>query len=525
MAHFYRDRDDWKPLRVLFVYRIFLAIVYLAMFYAEAGDKEFGSYNRFIFAITSHAYFLFVALSLIPLHFKHPSFQLQAHGFTIVDITTLLFLMHANGGIHSGLGILLVITTASIGLLSSRKMALFHPAVATLGLFFETFYANLLSQSQSSYTHAATLGFTLFATGFLTHTLSQRAKKSEALAEQRGDDLESIEQLNDYIVQNMQSGVIALDKNHRAVVINDTASNLLQHPEATAGMPLKHLSPELNTHIKNWLKNPNQPKQSQFYLHGTSLQLQISSIKLGAYRIAIIIQDNAEIMQQMQQMKLASLGRLTASIAHEIRNPLGAISHANQLLNESENLDKIDTRMIEIIQNNTNRVNGIIENVLQLSRRSKSKSQSILLKPWLDEFVTEYVQIKNITIDELTYSVTPEDLAIQFDPSQLHQVLTSLANNALCYGRDTQGHIQLSIIAATDERPYIDVSDHGAGVQQENIQQLFEPFFTTENAGTGLGLYLAKEMSECNYAKLEYRESEIGACFRLTFTPSQDETE
>jgi len=511
----------WKPLRILFVYRLLLATLYVTLFFSEWGPKHFGEFDRTLFAYTSVGYLLLIILSGMALFYRYPRFVLQTNSLTLIDITTIILLMHANGGIKSGFGILLVITVASVGLIAGRRMALFHPAVATLGLFFQAFYTNLMTQESPEYTSVGILGFTLFVTGLLTQALSQRAKSSEALAAKRGVDLASMEQVNEYIIQHMRSGVFVLDGKGNIVLLNDSARVLLKSQGTPLGKPLRSISPELSECVAAWQKNPNTPQQAQLELHGTLLQLQISKINDSASnQIAVLIEDNAEIAQRLQHMKLASLGRLTASIAHEIRNPLSAISHANQLMQESVHLDKADQRMVEIIQKNTARVNTIIENVLQISRRCKTNLQCIHLQTWLTEFIEEYTQSNQIDATQMCFTLTPEDLQVHFDASQLHQVLTILANNALSYGRDEHNQVQIMMTAVgTQDRPYLLLQDAGQGVDQAHVHQLFEPFFTTENAGTGLGLYLARELSECNYAKLEYMPTpEAGACFRITFT-------
>ena len=465
----------WKPLRILFVYRFLLATLYVALFFSGYGPKHFGEFDRTLFAYTSVIYLLLIVISGVALFYRHPRFVLQTNTLTLIDITAIILLMHANGGIKSGFGILLVITIASVGLLASRRMALFHPAVATLALFFQTFYASLSSHQSASYTSVAILGFTLFVTGLLTQALSQRVKSSEALAAQRGMDLASMAQVNDYIIRLMRSGVMVLDAQERIVLFNESAVELLKSHHTQLGKPLKSVSPELKIHLNMWKKNPNSPRQTQLELHGTLLQLQISCIdNLGAYQTAILIEDNAEIAQRLQQMKLASLGRLTASIAHEIRNPLSAISHANQLMHESPHLDKADQRMVEIIQTNTERVNTIIENVLQISRRSKTNPQSISLHQWLTEFTAEYTQTNDIDAADMRFTLDPLDLKVHFDPSQLHQVLTILANNALLYGRDENHIAQVEINAkGIQSRAYLTLQDCGSGIQQAHVHQLF----------------------------------------------------
>ncbi|MEJ2611897.1 MAG: HAMP domain-containing sensor histidine kinase, partial [Candidatus Thiodiazotropha sp.] len=233
----------------------------------------------------------------------------------------------------------------------------------------------------------------------------------------------------------------------------------------------------------------------------------------------IFLEDTSQITREAQQMKLASLGRLTASIAHEIRNPLGAISHAAQLFHESSNLDKADRRLTEIITTNAARVNQVIENVLQLSRRDPGKPQPIALKSWLRKLVQELVKHHGFTEQEVLIQVEPEGTEVIADPEQLRQIITNLCNNARehCNAKP----LQLQLLGGMTQEfnhPVLDVVDNGPGIKPNVAKQIFEPFFTTRNNGTGLGLYIAKELSETNRIRLEYIPGPTGgSCFRLHF--------
>jgi two-component system sensor histidine kinase PilS (NtrC family) len=239
----------------------------------------------------------------------------------------------------------------------------------------------------------------------------------------------------------------------------------------------------------------------------------------------IFLEDTARMAQQAQQLKLASLGRLTASIAHEIRNPLGAISHAEQLLTESTDseasTDAGDKRLLEIIHTNTARVNDIIENVLQLSRRDLSMPEDLPLKDWLQDFIQEFVHSQKCDPADVALYLEPEDCTVHMDASQLHQVLWNLCQNGLRHSQDYPGQPKLELhggIAADSRKAFLDIIDHGPGVPPEARQNIFEPFFTTESKGSGLGLYIARELCECNQARLSYVAIPTGgACFRIEF--------
>ncbi|KZY72749.1 hypothetical protein A3737_28225 [Oleiphilus sp. HI0065] len=234
----------------------------------------------------------------------------------------------------------------------------------------------------------------------------------------------------------------------------------------------------------------------------------------------IFLEDTRLVTQRAQQLKLASLGRLTASIAHEVRNPLGAISHATQLLVESENLVPADRKMTDIIQRHCARVNGIIENTLTLSRRGKPDVREIELKPWLAKIIAQLKE-QDASYQRVFFITEDDDARARFDSSQLEQVLTNLIGNALYHGAkvDPESEIEIRLSTKRDTgQSMIEVLDRGEGVSKDDQKHLFEPFFTTESSGTGLGLYISRELCEANQANLNYLPREGGgSCFRVTF--------
>ena len=234
--------------------------------------------------------------------------------------------------------------------------------------------------------------------------------------------------------------------------------------------------------------------------------------------VLVFLEDASGLAQRAQQLKLAGLGRLAASIAHEIRNPLGAISHAGQLLDESNNLDKGDRRLTHMIRDNAERMNAIIEDVLQLGRGKPAEPERVALAPWLDGFVTDFVTTNVSARDTIAVSVEPEDLEVRFDPNQLRQVVWNLCENGLRHGNGGPGLELKARMGEQTWRPYLEVQDHGEGIPVEVEEQIFEPFYTTRVDGTGLGLYLARELCEGNQASLNLMRGQQGGRFRITFS-------
>jgi len=255
---------------------------------------------------------------------------------------------------------------------------------------------------------------------------------------------------------------------------------------------------------------------------GNGLELQPSFIALDQspnQQTLVFLEDLAQIAQQAQQLKLAALGRLTAGISHEIRNPLGAISHAAQLLAESEELDSADRRLTQIIQDHSQRMNRVIENVLQLSRRQQSAPQRLDLKPWLEHFVAESREQASER-QSIHLRINSGDFITLMDPDQLTQILDNLLRNGWRHSAllHQQAEVWLALFVDPDSQlAVLEVQDNGPGVPSDQQAHLFEPFFTTSSQGTGLGLYLSRELCESNQARLDFKPRQGGGCFRITF--------
>ena len=351
-------------------------------------------------------------------------------------------------------------------------------------------------------------------------------RETTALAEQRGIDLANLSELNEHVIKRLQSGVVVVDAKDNIRLMNESAWHMLGLPamKNTGNDKLVLVSAELARRLTAW--NNNEPQENAlFRCTSSGIDIMPSYTRLGHdvnSGTLIFLEDASRMAQQAQQMKLVSLGRLTASIAHEIRNPLGAISHAGQLLAESPQLDSADKRLTEIIHNNSSRVNDIVENVLQLSRRGNLAPEYLNLTTWLQNFVNDIAMGLNVEPDEIAVAITPPDLKIYFDSTQLHQVLWNLCQNGIRYSREYDGKPKLELIASLQEeghRAFLDVIDHGPGIDPETAQNIFEPFFTTDKKGSGLGLYIARELCETNKAHLSYIPLPVGgSCFRIEFT-------
>ena len=515
-------------LKIYTGYRIFLCAALLSTFVLASHGALVGSLNTDVFLVTTGIYLLFNLLGgafIFPKKSPLNNQQLFAHFF--IDIAAITIILDSSGGVASGLGILLVVIIAAASIILPKQLAALIAALASIAVIGDTArLVNIQVLGIASFLPAGLLGTILFITSLLLQNLSMRIRGAQLLAAQRSDDVSRLQSLNQSIVQRMRTGILVVNEQGAIQLANAAASELLANPkfqQTLTGHKTQTLPPHLMEQFNQWQAN-SQYRSTPFQAIDSGPELHASFSAFTPHHSAdidtlIFIEDNRRIAQQAQQIKLASLGRLTASIAHEIRNPLGAISHAAQLLAESDDLADADKRLSEIIQNHSKRMNNVIENILQLSRRSAPNPEQIVLDEWLKKFINDFEYSE---AGQHQFSLTGETgCEVNVDSSQLTQVVTNLAQNGLRYSLQKTGNatLQFHIHTSPDTQfPQLDIIDDGPGIDSDNREKLFEPFYTTEAKGSGLGLYISRELCEANQARLNYLITDQGkSCFRISF--------
>jgi two-component system sensor histidine kinase PilS (NtrC family) len=444
----------------------------------------------------------------------------------VVDIIAITLLADSSGGMISGLPVLLVVTVAaSAVLITNRTLATLIAAISVLAILLDAAWLILQRElNVGSLFPAGILGLLIFGVSLMVQPIAHRLGRAEELARNRASDLYSLQRLNEQIVQHMQTGILLVNNEGVVRIMNRAAIGLLA-PERPVtveqGRQLADYSPELAYQFQHWKDSGVHRAKPFTVMEGTPPVIaNFRELQPSANREALVfVEDYTPVTQYAQSLKLNSLGRLTASIAHEIRNPLGAISHAAQLLQESPDLSPPDSRMAEIIQRHCERVNQIVESVMQISRREPPKPQYLLLGPWLTEFVSEYLNALNRPA-AVTIHCDYKELLVEFDPENLQRVIANLLDNALRHSKLATGKEVARIEIDLDSGQHqcqIDIVDAGSGVPSADIVKLFEPFFTTIAEGSGMGLYLCRELCEINNADLNYRPTRKGeSCFRIS---------
>lgn len=520
-----RPEINWRSLRVFSFYRLILAGLLLTVHMLGTGPMTLGQALPEAFQAATGAYVIAALLLGFAGRMRRPAYETQVGLQAAADIPLITAITYTSGGITSGLGMLMVPAIAGLSLQMPGRWGLLFAALAALSLLGSQIQGVVLGLfSEGAFTQTGLLGAGLFATALLAMALSWRARESEALAIRHSIDLANMAELNAHIIDRMQSGVIAVNDEGHIHLINEAAWNLVGNPEPENPSSLADLSPRLFAALKEWLMEPGQGGAVTLPADSQGPELRVRFTRLGVDRAVgtlLFVEDTAELRRQMQSAKMASVGRLTASIAHEIRNPLGAISHAAQLLAESEALAPPDKRLAGIIQTQSQRMNAVIQSVLRLSRREEPRREEIELQPWIAAFAREFQGHHGLEMDQVAIRISPEDTRVLFDPDHLHQVLWNLCDNALTYADRPGGRIRIELRGGANlvgRHASLDVLDNGPGVNPGIARQLFEPFVTTGENGTGLGLYISRELCENNGGSLDYLPLPSGgSCFRILF--------
>lgn len=522
---FHREREDWRLLRIYAWYRLALSVLLISAFALKPQAPMLGDDNKPLFLATALGYFIITISS--SLFLRHPRRETKTYSFMLllIDLLVLTLMTHASGGLNTQLGLLFLVTVAAGNILLAGRMGALIAAIASIAILYEQFYFSLSNSDNIStldFGQPAVFGISFFVMALFSQIIVHRMRQGEELAELRGQDIANLQQLNEQIVRRMRTGIIALSADRNILLSNEAAHQLLGLEQSIVLFSrLEDVSRLLDAACFAWQQN-NQMRPISFKNTPTTPLISASFAALTQKEsngtVLLFLDDSTQLNRQVQQMKLASLGRLTASIAHEIRNPLGAISHATQLLAESPDIGKADQRLLEIIEQHCRRMNGVVENVLSVSRRQQSLPQLFPLQEWLREFREQYLHQPEPA--EIALRLKDKDMKIRFDPQQLHQVVHNLVMNGLRYSQQRTGTAKVLIEGGwleLNRQPYLDIIDSGPGVSAVQQGNLFEPFFTTEASGTGLGLYLSREICEANQARLDYIPREQGACFRITF--------
>lgn len=504
----------WVSLRYFNFYRIAVAAVFLLVVLVYGDLLNLGSHAPQLFTAMGSIY-LALAICFQAVMRKWPIyFDLQLSVHVITDIVAFVVMMYASSGFRSGIGVMLLTSLAGAALVSRGALMLFYAAVASIALLLEQSYWVLVHDAgTANYLQPGLLSIGYFATALITNQLAQRVIMNEKVARQRGTDLANQLRINQLVIQDVQDAILVVDSNGLVRQRNPAAGNLLGR-DAPELDQIDSYSRDLAESLARWRDSSGPAAvMLQFPETGRHVRARFVAAGVGGGSFTLVfLEDQSRLQEQAQQLKLAALGRLTANIAHEIRNPLSAITHAGDLLVE-EGRGAGRDRLVRIIRDNAERLDRMVRDVLELSRRDRVQPQEIALAPFLAGFVGDFLQREGMA-ESMFVVESPVDAVIGFDRVHFNQVVWNLMRNAWRHCRKQAGSVRI-IVERRANRLELNIIDDGDGVPKNLQPQLFEPFFTTYSGGTGLGLYIARELCAANGAVLEYVDRPAGANFRI----------
>lgn len=514
------QESQWRSISFFNLYRLILGGVLLLV--PNMFGEMFGLNASFqtIFFWVAAAYAVLVLLSVLAVALRKPRSSLQLAFQICTDIAVVALLTYFGGGIQSNLGMLLLVSLALAGMIGRGRITLLFAALASIAMLLGHGYAVLTRDATvAQFLQAGILCASYFAVAWLAHTLSKYAVDSERLALRRGVDLSNMAEANRLMIQDMPDGVLVVDERGIVRQSNPGAERLLGYIFPFGGKtPLAECSPLLEALFAAWRQNKSLGHEV-LRLPGTNHPVKVRFLPVqrgGFWGAVVVLEDLQRAQEQSQQVKLAALGRLTANIAHEVRNPLSSISYAAELLKEQDH-DTAQARLFQIILDNTKRLNRIVQDVMQVNRRDRLQAERLNLLVCTEELLENICQVEQVPRTVFSTQIDPA-CTIRFDRGHFEQVLWNLCRNALRYSQRRDGSVRIRAAVYEDGRVTLEVADDGPGVPADAVQKLFEPFFTTDSGGTGLGLYIARELCEANGAVIEYKRApDGGACFRILF--------
>ncbi len=494
---------SWRPFQYFNLYRLLLGS--LALFGAllpEGWVAPLHLTYSLAFLLAMVLYLFVVGIGLLASVLWQKRFNMQLSLQVLTDVTALGSLMFTGGGIGSGVGTLMLVSLATASLVGRGRLVLFYAALATLvTLGGQVLGAVVGDFEPASIVQAGFLSVGFFATAILARLLGQRLMANEELARLRGISLENQSRISQRVIERMQDGVLVVDSAGLVQRHNPMIETMLDSAP-TLCVSLSEYSPPLAAALAEWLPARDETTFDFLGPAGGELRARFAQTTSSDGEVLIFIEDLGRIKERAQQLKLAALGRLTASIAHEIRNPLSAIGHAGELLRE-ERRGAMQDRLLKILADNVARLDRIVADILELGRRDRMQTERLSVQSFCTQFIESFANVKDVA-DGVVMLEVGDDPGIYFDRNHLNQILWNLLDNAIRHASGKPGSVRLSVVADGGRGTVeLHVIDDGSGVPEAVKAQIFEPFFTTHHLGTGLGLFIARELCEANGASLE----------------------
>jgi two-component system sensor histidine kinase PilS (NtrC family) len=507
---------SWRTLLIFNGYRLVqMPLMAIMTLMTTNVSQNISSRGMVYFVGSTHA--LLIAVGLMFSWRWRRQFNLQVTAQVLIDIVCIGLLLFVAGGLKSGFGSVLLISIAGASMVAKLRLALFYAALASIVIISVEFLGDYLffpsrHHELENIAQGAFLSMGFFAVALGAHFLGNRLIVNEDLARQRGIELDNQIRIRRRVMEQMKDGVLVVDVEGRIRNCNPMALAILgSNPDREEG-DLARIEPELARRYRIWREHGGSNRLELHRPESRDIAVRFVRTYSSDGAALVFLEDLSGLRNQAMQLKLAALGRLTASIAHEIRNPLSAISHATDLLSE-ELEDSVQKRLLRIIRDNSDRLEKVIQDILVLGRQRAAAQEVIALAPYITEFVRETRMQEELGAQVISVKI-PETAQLYFEPGQLRQILWNLVMNALRYASRNPGAVRLEV-RQREEGMELHIIDDGPGIPKELLEQIFEPFFSTATKGTGLGLYIARELCEANNAHLFAVDDETGGHFIL----------
>lgn len=447
-----------------------------------------------------------------------------------VDLTVFGLLHALDRSLGVNFGALFVLPVLMAGVLTSRLLALATAAMAALVMLGVAGWSVWLGGDAGlRMTQAGLVGIGLFVISLLASEMANRLAREEQTARGSMEFARQQAQLNRLVIEEMQEGVLVVDRRGLVRAANPAARALLGAQEApvrTAPFQLRGVPDwePLVQAVEQAFTMGDWPAEGRdvglHFAAGIPLSLRVRmrfTRRRASHAIedlcVLFIEDNRTVLARSRQEKLAAMGRVSAGIAHEIRNPLAAIDQANALLAE-DCADPHAQQLTRMVASNVQRLKRIVDDVMEVAPGALPEPVPVDASALLAETCADWARTNQVGLapqGALAVHLPDQALVVSFEPEHLRRVLVNLLDNALRHAQPGPGAVQVQLgvdaeLPGTRERwASLSVFSVGEAISPEVERHLFEPFFSTRSRGSGLGLYICRELCERYGARIEYR--------------------
>lgn len=442
---------------------------------------------------------------------------------------------------------LLVLPVLMAGVLTARLLALATAAAVSLMLLAAAWRTGLnLGDLATTMTPAGLAGVGFFAITLLTAELASRLAREELTARGSLELARQQAQLNRLVIEEMADGVLVIDRRARVRAANPAARRLLVLQGLGRAAPFQLQDDpawtELSAVVLKSFEAGRWPEGARdltlHYDGGQTRTLRLRArftrpragsvaaiapaegVSGGEVFCVVFVEDLRSVQARTRQEKLAAMGRVSAGIAHEIRNPLAAIAQANALLAEDA-VGAEQQMLTAMVADNVERLKRLVDDVMEVAPGIDAVPRAIDLSAEVGRIVAEWARTSQFVLESggrLQVDLPREPLAVLFDPEHLRRVLVNLLDNARRHASDRPGAIALRVEGLGGAQARVSLASDGDPIPPDIEPYLFEPFFSTRSRGTGLGLYICRELCERYGGSIEYWQHPQGRAHRNEFT-------